>query len=861
MEMKKIYKSLLVLAAAMVLPLTLMAQPPYPKYKYDGTKHIGYNKYLLSDTPNADGEYTLRIENFIAGEVTLTAVPTDFVMVLDISGSMQNDYRTRDQEVPLYITKAQNELLQDNDMKKLRPDDGQGLGYSHYGYNGYFSGGNVGSTGTTTMGSYGSEVWAFETANPVTTPGVGYTNRWFYYEDDEIFYRIFRWHETISGANRCYVYFDRTNGERRYLVMNGNDITTTTTKPNNVPYANNRIVIVDNQNNSGYKLYRYGTRKDALQSGVNTFIDLIAAENAKDQWAEGVTKHQLAIVAFGNNNTPANLNQATDPGGNTHKDGKTKVARIFREINDTNKESYKNWDQYCNWNGYTHIYRGVDLGRRLLADLQTKPKMYPINTSNGALNRNKVMIVFTDGEPTALETSGDHQTPVAGYTGNIGQSALSMESGLIVKTQVKDEDGEIVNPNAINGVIYTINLSSNTTNVPDFLSRLSSNYPDGAMKVKTGTFATGTSYKTSTYFTGTLDPDGDYYKDANNLNNLESIFESIFNDNTGDMSSTMVAVDAVSDSFKIDFETSDEDKVKMYTAQCVGLTGDTITDDQNNPHAELAFAEEIEVTNRPALQHLWVERDGAWVDLGADNDFDIDNRVKFKVVGNSIIVYGFNYADLWCGLDETPEHNNTRQIEDTDPNFDKQLPGYRGFKVIFEFPIKLSPDALGGVNVPTNDYAHSGLFKGTSDGDPIGSDPEVNYPTPDLPVPVKLIIQKTGLKPSESANFTVQRRPRTDGSTYEDFMTFVLTGGETTPEIRIINLDPAYFYKVKEGNWSWAYEAVHPEFNTEPDADGNVIKNPIVFENTPETDTPKHAEAKATNKMRATGSSTAEFNN
>lgn len=860
MEMKKIYKSLLVLAAAMVLPLTLTAQPPYPKYKYDGTKHIGYNKYLLSDTPNDDGEYTLRIENFISGEVKVSAMPTDFVMVLDISGSMQNDYKTRGQVVPLYITKEANDALADNDMKKLRLDDGQGLGYSHYAYTGYYSGGAVGATGTSTYGSYGSQTWAYESADPSET-GVGGTNRWFYYEEDQTFYRIFRWHETISGTNRMYVYFERTNGERRYVIQSGDDIVTTTTKPTNLTYSTSRIVLVDNQNNSGYKLYRYGTRKDALQSGVNTFVDLIARENAKDQWDEGVVKHQLAIVAFGNNNS-SGTGEATRPGGNTHKDGNTKVVRKFREINDGNKASYKNWDEYCNWNGYTHIYRGVDLGRRVLEQLQAQPNMYPVNTQNGAVNRKKVMIVFTDGEPTALSTNGDqHQTPVAGYSGNVGQSALSMEQGLIVKTQVKNEEGEIVNPNAINGVIYTINLSPNTTNVPDFLSRLSSNYPDGAMKVKTGTFATGTNYKTSTYFTGTLDPDGDYYKDANALNNLESIFESIFHDNTGDMSSTMVAVDVVTDDFVIDFQTSDKDKVKLYTAQCIGLTGDTITDDQGNPHSELAFAQEIAVANRPPLQHLWVYKNNAWVDLGADNDIDIDNRVDFKTVGNSIILYGFNYGELWCGLDETPAHNNTRQIEDTDPNFDKQLPGYRGFKVIFEFPIKLSPDALGGISVPTNDVAHSGLFKGNNDGDPVGTNPEVNYPTPDLPVPVKLIIQKTGLKPGESANFTVQRRPRTDGSTYEDFMTFVLTGGDTTPEIRIINLDPAYFYKVKEGNWSWAYEAVHPEFNTEPDADGNVIKNPIVFENTPETDTPKHAEAKATNKMRATGSSTAEFNN
>ena len=123
---------------------------------------------------------------------------------------------------------------------------------------------------------------------------------------------------------------------------------------------------------------------------------------------------------------------------------------------------------------------------------------------------------------------------------------------------------------------------------------------------------------------------------------------------------------------------------------------------------------------------------------------------------------------------------------------------------------------------------------------------------------VRLVIQKLGLKTGESANFTIQRRERAEGSTWTDFTTFVLTGeANSTPEVRIINLDPAYYYKVKEENWSWAYTNVHPEYST----DDSSVKNPIVFENNPIPTPPPHAEAKATNKMQTwSASSTSTVN-
>ena len=851
MEMKKIYKSLMALAAALVLVPAAYAQSELPvqyqheKYLFNEEKGIGYNKYLVSNTPNADGEYTLRVENFITGEVKQTAIPTDFILVLDISGSMLYDYRPSGTTVPQYIRKADNDARDDNHALKLRLDDGQERGINHYRYTGVVTDGAVGTKGSGGYDGYATALTAKDPSN-----NANYANRWYYYPEDETYYRLFRYAEKIDGATRYYIYFDRVdaNGakiERRYVIQDGDNITTTTTKPTNIT-GEKIIIFIDNMNNSGYKLYRVKSRKDALKEGVNTFIDLIKAENNKDQWSSGVTKHQVAIVAFGSTKiTDLNERAAT-----ANRDNNSFVARIFREIDDSNAESYKNWDDRSGWIGGTLQYWGTTAAKQMLLNLQKQPNMQPLNGSGGT-NRAKVMVVFTDGEP-------NNASGVSGYSNVRGSINLTNADGAVIKqtgwsgTPHTDENMNI------NGLVYTINLSTNTSYVPNFLKNLSSNNPIGTVNNGKSGGGDGTTYD------GTYEDKG-FYMDGNAVD-LKSAFAAIAANNTGAMSTTLVSVDKTSDSFLLPFATSDKSKVKMYTAQCIGKK-------EIDGKEYLAFAQEIQVANRRALDHLWVIRedevDGkkvpTWHDLPAEAGFrmDIDDDIDFKVTadGRSIILYGFNYADLWCGHDGA--HENTRQIETTDPNYAYQLDGYRGFKVIFEFPIKVDPEAQGGVGVPTNDPS-SGLYKADSNNDP--TTPEVYYPEPDLPIPVKLIVKKAGLKAGESANFTVQRKLRGDDTAvYEDVLTFVLTGGVAVPEIRIPNLDPAYYYKIKEEDWSWAYENISKEYYTTDPNDNPAPKNPILFENNPIPDTPKHAEAKADNKMRKKDNgqnvSTAEFSN
>lgn len=87
--MKNIYYFLLVTFALFAfVPVTnaLDDDPPYKE-----KNHIAYSKY---PTGPEDGIYTIHLETFVTGEktVTVSSLPADVVLVLDVSGSMEDPY-------------------------------------------------------------------------------------------------------------------------------------------------------------------------------------------------------------------------------------------------------------------------------------------------------------------------------------------------------------------------------------------------------------------------------------------------------------------------------------------------------------------------------------------------------------------------------------------------------------------------------------------------------------------------------------------------------------------------------------------------------------------------------------------------
>lgn len=836
--MKNIYSILMTLAAAFLLAPATYAQsdPDHEKYEKFPAKHVGLNKYLKNTTPNEDGEYILRLETFTTGAVTKHAVPTDFVLVIDNSGSMLEDClygKTR----PQYLTREQLNDPEDDYYHFLRPahsPENLFQGISHYTYNMGYSAGNVGQAMSESGNSNSRTTWSYFTA----TDDSPSSSLYYYYEPDDTYYRINREEKPTDGYYR--IAFTRTNGSKRYIIctQDGNTITTTTseTAPSEA-YNNaaNKIILIGYE---GDNIYRPLIRTEELIPAYKAFIQSILDHNKTDSFADNVKKHQVSVVSFGNGLDSGSSVSNPKITPNATKSSNSRVVMGFAEITDGtggNVESYKSvLDDSFQFRGGTSTFLGILLARKLLEAEQTKPDMAPLN-SLGGTNRNKVVVFFTDGAPKAISNTG-------GGGGSIYNNVrLSLEHAKAIKTPRISASGS-----EINGKFFSINFADYEP-AARFIEYISSNYPDAAAA---GASNTG-DMSTFTY-SGTLVPVEEriYYLNANASGGLEKAFKAIADASTGDTGAHMVAVDAVSDSFALPEDIETSGKVKLFTAQCVGVK--TIDGEEY-----LAFTDDIPVASRPDLDELWfnsVDEHGD-VTWEKKTGLDIDKDVKCVIDGKTLVFKGFDFAGLWCGKDDDPDHHNTQQISEGMKNYGIADPQYRGFKLIAEFPIIIDENALGGPDVPTNIYDLSGLFPSDESGTPSGS-PIVNYPKPQLTIPIKLVIQKSGLAQGESASFTIERKLIGSSDPYTLFTTFVLTGTAASandPEIRFVSLDPRYYYRVRESGWSWAYEQADPSFL--PSTENPNLGNPIVFDNDPDNDTPRHAEAKAVNRMRSFSSS------
>ena len=834
-EMKNIYSILMTLAAAFLLAPATYAQsdPDHEKYEKYPAKHVGLNKYLKNTTPNEDGEYILRLETFTTGAVTKHAVPTDFVLVIDNSGSMLEDClygKTR----PESVTQSQLDDPNDTYYQFLRPahsPENLFQGISHYTCNYGYSTGNVGQAMTESGYANSRTTWSYFTA----TSDSPSSSLYYYYEPDDTYYKINR--ET-QGSHRL-IGFTTTGGQKRYVVctQSGNTITTTTSEDaplDGYDYntANNKIILYGYP---GDNIYRPIIRTEELVPAYKAFIQSIYEHNQTDPFADGVKKHQVSVVSFGNGLASGSVsNPSIAP--NTAFSSNSRVVKGFAEIGAGNVEAYKSTlDDYFQFRGGTSTFLGILLARALLENLQTKSDMAPLN-SLGGTNRNKVVVFFTDGAPKAITDGG-------GSGGTIYNNVrLSLQHAKVIKTPRTSASGT-----EINGKFFSINFAD-YEHAARFIEYMSSNYPDAAAA---GASNTG-DMSTFTY-SGTLVPAEEriYYFDAKASGQLENAFKAIADASTGDTGAHMVAVDVVSDSFALPEDIETAGKVKLFTAQCVSVK--TIDGEEY-----LAFTDDVPVASRPSLDELWLNSVDEHGDVTWEKKtgLDIDQDVECVINGKTLVFKGFDFAGLWCGKDDDPDHHNTQQISEGMKNYGIADPQYRGFKLIAEFPIIIDENALGGPDVPTNIFDLSGLFPSDESGTPGGS-PIVNYPKPALTIPIKLVIQKSGLAQGESASFTVERKLIGSSDPYTTFTTFVLTGAEAganNPEIRFVSLDPRYYYRVRETGWSWSYEQADPSFL--PSTENPNLGNPIVFDNVPDEDTPRHAEAKAVNRMRSFSSST-----
>ena len=322
-----------------------------------------------------------------------------------------------------------------------------------------------------------------------------------------------------------------------------------------------------------------------------------------------------------------------------------------------------------------------------------------------------------------------------------------------------------------------------------------------------------------------------FYSDAATTD-IKKIFDSIAEYAGGGAStagsSSLTAIDLVSKSFTLPKD-ADVSRIKVYTAPCVGTTGETWTDKDGVEHDYLAFADkekdEILAKGREPVGVIWIAQ------------FDEEGKPIVDPVTKEQVWEKKENYDI--------DANITVSIDKADyPETYKE--GYRGFKLIIEFPILVKDGALGGPAVITNEEG-SGLYQVAEDGTVL--DRLYQYPLPDLPIPVNIWIEKRGLRKNESATFTVLKKPVGSGdSAYTLFTRVNIIGkGEDIPVVyKLLNLDPTFYYKIAEEGWSWTYSPKAQAYTTEdPD-----VTNPIVIENKYDDPDPKHAEAVARNEMK-----------
>lgn len=445
-------------------------------------------------SPDEDefGKYWLSLESYVTGEVEITeekkTVPTDIVLVLDQSTSM-----------------------------------GEGF----------------------------SQTETYEKKNPDwTTNASAYENRNnLYYEKDGKYYKITVNREKTSAGwfgfdNYQYTYSYTDAEEKKHSVTTekdaNNDSLTESIGSKNPEFLASNI---------WEKKITTISRLDALKDAVNTFVNSVLESN---QNPDGTfVGHRIGMVGFGIDNTrnynykdteyltvqdrygnPVKMNQASD--------GQVKNALVSigqEELNPLITDAIG----FLSAESATRTDLGIEMAKRIFTQ----------NPLQEGENRKRVVVVFTDGEPTKFSD----------YSEDVADDAIDKAKDL------KDNDVTVYSVGIFDGAApesdftgWDAGREPKRTN--RFMHYLSSNYPQ-ATDLSNG---------------GGNGGNNGYYLAASNADELSDIFEQIAAGSTEtggasyELGADTVVRDIISPSFMMP-EGSAEKDIIVQTADYVGEDG------------------------------------------------------------------------------------------------------------------------------------------------------------------------------------------------------------------------------------------------------------------------------------------------
>ena len=356
-----------------------------------------------------DGTYTIQLEAFSTGEVTTvsTQTPTDIVLVLDVSGSMDENFT--------YTSGQQWTSVKDKVY--TTPKDA----YHHC-----------------PDGTYSPITWT-ETGSA----GVGR-------------YRYVCTHCLASRKWDTPTIFERIPGEG---------------------------------DNDSWNLWRYENitetkaKLPALKEAVNNFLAGVADENAAI--SDTNLQHQVAIVKFASETTHSSIGDDKDRYGYNYTQTIAGMTTVTTE----------------NLSGLTDKVNDLDAGGATAADKGLQMAQGILNDT--AAGRNKVVVLFTDGEPTY---------------GNRFETTVANAAVRTAKA-LKDNDTTVYSI----GVVSGANPADTSGRTNAYLNAVSSNYPNAKSYTNLGDGG-----------------DNGYYKTIGTSGSLTNIFEEI----EQDITTTTVELDA-----------------------------------------------------------------------------------------------------------------------------------------------------------------------------------------------------------------------------------------------------------------------------------------------------------------------------
>lgn len=567
--MKKSKVLSLLLSLSLLASLVLPGALALPTRAADGQDNSGM-VISKTATANTDGSYTITLEAYATGEKVISEVkedvPTDIVLVLDQSGSMEDPIGT------VTFEPYEDERTFFGTTYHTRNQDYYEVRANGDAPNLYYPLGD---------GAYASvSVKREQSVTP--TKIVDRWNNFDYWENRYNLYARVRgeylkvtvtrtyWNgtykyslpdgteiesidgyqgvPTFQGTDDGYLYLasaDSSQNVYTYTYTDANGVTQTignstgaTTVPDFTLYK--RTV---NQNAGGSRL-------NALKTAVTNFAKAVenkaAGPDGDLSTTEDNVNHRIAFVGFASGskygNTDYNYgNTEVFVGANQYKYGTSAqgvYTRAFQDMNTTQGQSNVSASiNALDADGGTLIDLGVEMANGILN----------ANPVPAGEKRNRVIVVFTDGQPGW-----------SGYDGDVAQSAI--------------DEAQLAKNNGV--TVYTVGIFSGAD-----ATSAGSNSDDASTVQKSNWFMQNLSSNNGTVQTPS------YYLSAADANTLNNIFQQISNQiesggSTATLSSETVIKDIISPAFALPTGAMAAN-ITLETYQCTGKNGDAYTWSKN----------------------------------------------------------------------------------------------------------------------------------------------------------------------------------------------------------------------------------------------------------------------------------------